>query len=376
MDLHNAALFRLIFENAPNGILLVDEKLVCLDANPAFCSMFGYSRSSILGASCRTFVSPIDNRSLDAAARQLWKNRSWQGELRMPAADDSERTVEWRISTQENDSSAIAILTDVTARRKYEDALAEAKDKAARGQSKAEDASRSKDFFLARISHEMRNPLAAVFGACRVLQQKFSNDREAMKLLEMIERQANVQLHTIEDLHDVTRISAGILKLYTRPIDLSAVVRTAVETIAPAAESKDVALEWKDPSTPIVARADSARFRQVVMNILVNAVKFTPPKGSVEVALGAIGRRAQMIIRDTGIGIESNLIADIFTRYMQGDRDQRKQGLGLGLPIVKHLVELHDGRIEIRSAGKDKGTTVVVEIPLGESSEFERRQCA
>src|SRR5580693_1293361 len=108
MDLHDSALFRLIFENAPHGVLLVDEELVCLDANPAFCSMVGGSRNSILGASCRTLVSPIDRRSLDAAVLQLRKNGSWQGELKMPAVDDTERTVEWKISTQENNSTAIA----------------------------------------------------------------------------------------------------------------------------------------------------------------------------------------------------------------------------------------------------------------------------
>jgi PAS domain S-box-containing protein len=376
MDLQNAALFRLIFENALNGILLIDEKLVCLDVNPALCLMLGRSPGSILGGSCRALISPTDTRSLDIATGQLWKKGAWQGELRMPGADGSQRTVEWKMSTQQNDTIALAILTDVTARRRYEGALTEAKDKAERGQSKAEDANRSKDDFLAMVSHEMRSPLAAVLGAVRVLQRKCSGDAEAMKFLGMIERQTNVQVHIIEDLLDVSRIAAVILKLDICPIDLCSVVGTAVETIGPIADAKAVALEWNHPRAPIIVCADSGRFQQVVLNLLVNAVKFTSSRGSIEVALGAAGGHAQLMIRDTGIGIEPSLIPGIFKPYTQGEGESRKQGIGLGLPIVKRLVELHDGRIEVHSEGKDKGTTVLIEVPLAELSELDKSQCA
>jgi len=170
MDLQNAALFRLIFENASNGILLVDENLICLDANPALGRMLGRARTSLLGHSCRDLVSSSDRHSLDAAAGELREKGSWQAELKMPGSDACERWVEWKVSTQENDTIALAVLTDVTARRQYESALGEATNAAQRGQSRAEEANRSKDYFLAMVGHEIRSPLAAMFGAVRVLQ--------------------------------------------------------------------------------------------------------------------------------------------------------------------------------------------------------------
>ena len=159
MDLQNAALFRLIFENASNGVLLVDEKLICLDANPALSQMVGRARTSLLGHSCRDLVSFSDRRSLDVGARQLWEKGSWQGELKMAGSDACERSVEWKVSTQENDSIALAVLTDITARRQHEYALAAARNTAQRSQSRAEEANRSKDYFLAMVGHEIRSPL-------------------------------------------------------------------------------------------------------------------------------------------------------------------------------------------------------------------------
>jgi PAS domain S-box-containing protein len=367
VDLQSAALFRLIFENALNGILLIDENLVCLNVNSSLCQMLGRSRTSILGHSCRTLVSATDAGSLDIAVRQLWKKGSWQGEVTMPASHGTDRIVEWKVSTEGNDGVALAILTDVTARRRYEEALAEAKNKAERDKTKAEEANQSKDSYLAMVSHELRSPLAAILGAVQVLKKRLYGDPAVPKFLDIIERNTKVQLHTLEDLLDVSRIIAGILKLDVRPVDLSSVVETAVETITPVAEAKELALEWQAPSKPIIVCADPDRFQQVVLNVLVNAIKFTPSKGSISVGMGATAAHAQVMIRDTGIGMEPGLAAKVFTRYAQGEGPARKQGLGLGLPIVKHLVELHGGRIEVQSEGKGKGTTVLVEVPLAKS---------
>jgi len=200
-----------------------------------------------------------------------------------------------------------------------------------------------------------------------------------MKFLEMIERQTNIQLHFIEDLLDISRVAAGILKLDIRAVDLASVISNTLDTIGPVAESKEVELRWNVPQKPVMVCVDADRFRQVVLNLLVNAVKFTPSKGSIEVSLGTAGGQAQLTVGDTGTGIEPSLIANIFNAYTQGEGPGRKQGIGLGLPIVKHLVELHEGRIEVHSDGEGKGTTVLVEVPLADSQpegHFVRRRSA
>jgi PAS domain S-box-containing protein len=374
MELQSAALFRLIFENALNGILLIDENLICLNVNPSLCQMLGRSRVSVLGHSCRTLVSAVDAPSLDIAVCQLWEKGSWQGELTMPASEGRNRIVEWKVSTEVNDRVALVILTDVTARRQYEEALAEAKNKAERDKTRAEEANQRKDSYLAMVSHELRTPLAAILGAVQVLKKHLCGDPATLKFLDIIERNTKVQLHTLEDLLDVSRIVAGIMKLDIRPVDLSSVVGTAVDTIIPVAQSKEVALEWQAPSKSVIVCADAVRFQQVVLNVLVNAIKFTPSKGSIRVGMAATAEHAQVMIRDTGIGMEPSLAANIFTPYAQGEGPERKEGIGLGLPIVKHLVELHGGRIEVHSEGKGKGTTVLVEVPLAKSLEKDNGQ--
>jgi len=208
MDLQSAALFRLIFENALNGILLIDENLICLNVNPSLCQMLGRSRAGILGHSCRTLVSAIDAPSLDIAVRQLWEKGSWQGQFTMPASEGTNRIVEWKVSTEVNDRVALVILTDVTARSRHEEAMAEAKNKAERDKTKAEEANQSKDSYLAMVSHELRTPLAAISGAVQVLKKHFCANPAMSKFLEIIERNTQVQLHTLEDLLDVSRIVA------------------------------------------------------------------------------------------------------------------------------------------------------------------------
>jgi signal transduction histidine kinase len=319
-------------------------------------------------------VSGADARSLDIAVRQLWEKGSWQGELTMPSSEGTDRIVEWKVSTETNDGVALAIVTDVTARRRYEEALRQARNKAERDKTKAEEANQSKDSYLAMVSHELRSPLAAILGSVQVLKKRLYDDPAVSKFLDIIERNTMVQLHTLEDLLDVSRIVAGILKLDVRAVDLSSVVGTAVETIAPTAKSKELNLEWQAPSKPVIVCADADRFQQVVLNVLVNAIKFTPSKGSITVGMGTTAEHAQVRIRDTGIGMDPSLAANIFTRYAQGEGPERKQGLGLGLPIVKHLVELHGGRIEVQSEGRGKGTTVLVEVPLAKSSEMDNNQ--
>jgi PAS domain S-box-containing protein len=223
-----------------------------------------------------------------------------------------------------------------------------------------------KDEFLATLSHELRTPLTAILGWARVLFRKQEDPATLERGLEAIERNAVAQARLIDDLLDMNRIISGKVRLDVQPTDLSSVLQTAVDAIRPSAEAKDI---WLRVSTDPLAgpvSGDPNRLQQVIWNLLTNAVKFTPKGGRVEVVLQRQGAQLELGISDSGIGIAPDFLPHVFDRFRQADSSitRSQGGLGLGLSIVKQLVELHGGRVHARSDGVDRGTSFIVVLPL------------
>jgi signal transduction histidine kinase/ActR/RegA family two-component response regulator len=237
-----------------------------------------------------------------------------------------------------------------------------AREQAARVELEA--ANRAKDEFLALVSHELRTPLSAMLLWLRMLRTKKLDEAATAAALEKVERSANAQAKLIEDLLDVSRITTGKLRLNMRPVHLASVIGAAIDAVAPAAEAKAIRLERVlDPSVDPVS-GDPDRLQQVIWNLLSNAIKFTPSGGRVEVRLERADPHARVSVRDTGIGIEPSLLPHIFDRFWQGEETRAHGGLGLGLSLVRNLIEVHGGTVRAESAGESAGSLFVVNLPI------------
>jgi signal transduction histidine kinase/ActR/RegA family two-component response regulator len=229
----------------------------------------------------------------------------------------------------------------------------------------AEAANRTKDEFLATLSHELRTPLNAILGWARMLEAGAVTEDARDKAIGVIVRNAKVQSQLVEDLLDVSRIVSGKLTLERRPMPLAPVVEAAIDTIGPAAAAKGIRVQTAIDSDGTVL-GDPARLQQVVWNLLSNAVKFTPRGGRLDVRLRRLGEQAEIVVSDTGRGIPPELLPVIFDRFRQADSSTRRAhgGLGIGLALVRHLVEMHGGSVVASSAGEDQGATFTVTLPL------------
>ncbi|BAU10319.1 multi-sensor hybrid histidine kinase [Leptolyngbya sp. NIES-3755] len=229
----------------------------------------------------------------------------------------------------------------------------------------AEQANRIKDEFLAVLSHELRSPLNPILGWTKILRTGNLNPERAAHALETIERNAQLQSELIEDLLDVARILQGKLSLNARPVNVVMMINSAIETVRLAAESKGIAIETHLSEVGEVS-GDATRLQQIVWNLLSNAVKFTPSGGRVTVQLDSIDHQAQITITDTGKGISPDFLPHVFDYFRQEDGTTTRKfgGLGLGLAIVRHLVELHGGTVAVASEGEGLGATFTVTLPL------------
>lgn len=224
---------------------------------------------------------------------------------------------------------------------------------------------RAKDRFLSTVSHELRSSLHVMLGWTQVLRQTPNDARLTARGLEILERNVTLQAKLIEDLMDLSRVITGRLELDRRQLDLAELIGFAVDATRPAADAKHLHLSSElDPVGNVLG--DQQRLQQVVYNLLGNAVKFTPSGGRIHVGLSRQGSRARLIVADTGVGIDSELLPHVFERFRQADgaKKGRSGGLGLGLPIARHLVELHQGTISVRSNPPEPGTTFEISLPL------------
>lgn len=230
----------------------------------------------------------------------------------------------------------------------------------------AEHANRAKDAFLATLSHELRTPLNAILGWASILGSGNADPNFLKRGLEVIERNTRAQAQLIEDLLDVSRIIAGKMRLDVRPVDMIGVITAAIDSVRPAAAAKEIRLQpVLDPNAGPIA-GDPDRLQQVMWNLLSNSIKFTPKGGRVQVRLERINSHVEAIVSDNGCGIPADVLPAVFDRFMQADTtsSRRHGGLGLGLALVKHLVELHGGSVRAQSEGPDRGATFIVMLPL------------
>jgi PAS domain S-box-containing protein len=234
----------------------------------------------------------------------------------------------------------------------------------------AEQANKIKDEFLATVSHELRTPLNAILGWSNLLRNGNMDSQAATNAVQVIERNARSQSQLIDDLLDVSRIITGKLRLEIRSIELSSVIEAAVDAVRPAADAKNIRLQTILDTKTATISGDAERLQQVVWNLLSNAVKFTPKNGRVQVRLERVNSHVEITVSDTGKGIEPEFLAYVFDRFRQADQTSSRAqgGLGLGLSIVRQLVEMHGGTVQVESEGENRGSSFIVNLPLSIAS--------
>jgi PAS domain S-box-containing protein len=355
------ARFRTVFELASSGIVLFDPDLVYRDVNPEFCRLAGRERADIIGKHCADLIAPGQDNLCKKLHEALADGGRWEGTMPIARPDGSIAEVEWRIVAENGHGARIAIATNVTERERLL-----ASERAAR--TEAERSNRMKDEFLATLSHELRNPLNAMLGWASVLKRKNVTPAMLEQGLDAIERNSRVQSHLIGDLLDFAGIRFGKMRLDVDAISPARAVNAAVEVVSAQAQNKDVKIHQDVGDRDAHILADESRLQQVVWNLLTNAIKFTPSGGRVDVVGRASEGCYEICVSDTGRGISAEFLPQIFERFSQQESGTGKSfaGLGIGLTIVKHLLDIQHGTIDVRSDGVGKGSTFRVRLPLTE----------
>jgi signal transduction histidine kinase len=285
------------------------------------------------------------NRKLDAA------NRALRREKETELAQLNERL---RQANRELTKSNDALKAEVEQRGRAEQALL--------------DADRRKDDFLAILAHELRNPLAPISNAIEILQRLGSKDPELIRMRELIDRQVRHMTRLVDDLLDVSRITQGKINLRAEPLELTGLVNRAIEAHAPAISARGHRLVVKVPETPVELTGDAVRITQVIGNLVSNAIKYTPDGGSIEVSMSTADGNAVVSVRDNGIGIDGDHLANVFDLFGQvknaRPREHTHDGLGIGLALVQRLIEMHQGQVEAKSDGAGLGSEFIVRLPL------------
>ncbi|MEH2371644.1 hybrid sensor histidine kinase/response regulator [Nostoc sp.] len=363
---------------SPVGIFEIDTEGGCRYTNPRYQAICDLQAAESLEKRWLESVHPEDReRAVSSWSNYIRQSRDYSEEFRFQTAYGSIRWVQVRsspmLSGQGELLGYVGTLEDITERKQAEEVRAQViREQTARAEAEA--ANRMKDEFLAVLSHELRTPLTSMLGWSKILRSKKLDEKATSRALEAIERNAISQMQLIEDILDVSRIIRGQLRLNVAAVNLLSVMEAALEAVRPLAEPKDIKLNtFLDTSVGSVY-GDPARLQQVVWNLLTNAIKFTPKGGRVEVNLSVVcgegqqttHKYAQIQVIDTGIGISSEFLPKVFERFRQADSTTTRShnGLGLGLAIVRHLVELHEGTIFAESLGSGQGATFTVRLPL------------
>jgi PAS domain S-box-containing protein len=361
-----------IVSSAMDAIITVDENQRIVLFNEAAEQMFGCPVAEALGQPIDRFIPHRFRGAHTEHVRHRGEtgdaNRAMGrlGPISALRADGAEFPIEASISSVDIGGRKLytVILRDITERKQAEDEREQlAREQVAR--ASAEAANRSKDEFLAMVSHELRSPLNAIFGYSRMLRSGPADRESINKVTAVIERSAKAQLQIIEDLLDSARIITGKLRIELEPIDLVPVLVAALDTVRPMAEVKGISLVANFGPAPEATLGDSTRLQQVVWNLLTNAVKFTPEGGWVELRMESDSDNVRITVSDTGNGIEPEFLPFVFDPFRQADSSsvRRYGGLGLGLSLVKHLVELHGGTSTAASEGSRRGSTFAVTLP-------------
>ncbi|MDP3719916.1 MAG: response regulator [Acidobacteriota bacterium] len=286
-----------------------------------------------------------------------------QEALRLAQAELEQRIAE---RTRELASANVALSAEVEERRRIEQERVRLLTREQAARLEAEAANRLKDEFLATLSHELRTPLNAIMGWAHVLNQSTGDRPTVQRAADVIRQNATAQAQMIEDILDVSRIVGGRLVLDARPVQLREVIDDAIDSLAPASAAKNIQIVRR-LADGVLVHGDRDRLQQVVWNLVSNALKFTPKGGRIEVELQDADGDAAIRVTDTGIGIASDFLPFVFDRFRQANssKSRRHSGLGLGMAIVRHLVELHGGTVSAESAGEGKGATFRLRLPRG-----------
>ena len=360
-----------IVESSDDAIVSKDLTGTILSWNSAAERMFGYSSAEMVGQHI-TMIIPVERRhEEDAVLARIQSGKSVDHFETVRVRKDGRLIdVSLTISPIRGGGGEIVgaskIARDIGVRKQVERERAEllAREQAARAEAEA--ASRAKDDFLTTLSHELRTPLNAVYGWAAMLQSGRMDESTKAKAIDAIMRNANIQVQLIDDLLDVSRIASGKLRLELQNVEPATVIGAAVDAVRPAALAKGIRIDVIPEALPGPIVGDPNRLQQVMWNLLSNAVKFTPREGRVAVHLRRVHSHLEITVSDTGSGIAPDFLPYVFERFRQGDSSSTRPhgGLGLGLTLVKHLVELHGGTVTADSPGAGKGATFTVKLPI------------
>jgi len=375
VELHGA-LYREIFAHSKEAIAIIDPAGFYLLQNGAHFTLLGYADRDLEG---KTPAVYLGEKTFQQIFKQLVASSDYAGEHVCRTKGGDKRIIDLSLFTMRSGLGEpqcyVSIMRDITVRKKTEKELAQllVRERAARAD--AEKANRLKDEFLATLSHELRTPLNAVIGWARILKSGRLDPESSVHAIEVIERNAWAQKQIIEDILDVSRVITGKLQLHLGPVDLVCVVSAALDAVRPALEAKEIKIEtYFQPGLKIIA-GDADRLQQVVWNLLSNASKFTPAGGVVGLRVTHDDIYAEIVVSDTGPGIAPEFLPHMFERFRQADGSTTRThgGLGLGLAIVRHLVELHGGLIAAENVSSGTGAIFIVRLPLP-STELNREK--
>ena len=363
-----------VFEQTAAGMCEVDLTGRILRVNQRYCEVVGRKAEELLRLRMQDITHEEDlPANLPLFRKTVETGESFQIEKRYVRPDGSfvwvNNTVSRILLPGESEEqkrvTVLAVVVDITARKAAEDALRLA--------------DKRKDEFLAMLAHELRSPLAPISTAAHLLKAAPADPARVQRSADIIDRQVRHMTELVDDLLDVSRVTRGLVKLERAPVELKAVVTYAIEQVRPMIDARGHQLTTRMASGDVYVMGDRTRLVQVVSNLLNNAAKYTPPNGSLAVSL-VVGEQVEVRVADNGIGIESELLPHVFELFTQGERtpERAQGGLGLGLALVRSLVELHGGRVRAESEGTGRGSAFAVTLPLlrvasaGESSERQR----
>ena len=367
--------FRLITDLSPIHLFRAGPDGDAAYLSPGFLSMTGLRREQAMGFGWIDAVHPDDRERLMTSWQEaLHSQVIFQAEFRFRVATGEYRWYRARVVPDRDETGNViawvGAAVDLHELHLALDERAEALVKAEHARRLAEEASHLKDEFLASASHELRTPLNAIVGWVHVLQSgALSDDDQRRQAVNAIDRNAKIQTRLIEDLLDVSRMIQGRVSLTVAPLDIRGVIESALETIRHAAMAKDIAVNVESPADALPVIGDEHRLQQVIWNLLANSVKYTPREGAITISLTRERGRAVVRVTDTGNGIEPSFLPHVFEPFRQGASDTTmRSGLGLGLAIVRRLVDLHGGRIIAESDGIGRGSTFTVSLPIAQGA--------
>ncbi|HYG75134.1 MAG TPA: response regulator [Planctomycetota bacterium] len=349
--------YRALVESASDAILSTKEDGTIEFANTAAVNLFGYFCDALIGADIEMLIS---NKS---ALNVLYLAGGTNGraiEFNGTRKDGSTFPLELTLSKWNGPGriSFTATLRDISERKQSETIM--------RKNAEMLEANRLKDEFIAVVSHELRTPLTAIYGWVKIMRQRELGPQERARCLDVLERNVMSQKKLVDDLLDVSRAMSGKIVLNAQPLQILSVVQSAVQTVQPSAAEKNIAINWIVEPGELFVYGDYERLQQIFCNLLSNAIKFSPNGGEVRVSIKKVGSQVAISVADSGIGIDPDSLPYLFERFRQADASITRvyRGLGLGLAIVRGLVELHKGTVVAESEGTNRGATFTVKLPI------------